>query len=42
MPEIADAVLGIQCYHFIGLNKRVEKLSKINERHAMLNADARR
>jgi transposase len=42
MPEIANGMLGIQCYQFIGLNERIEGYSKMIEQHARLNADARR
>lgn len=42
MPEIANGMLGIQCYQFIGLNARIEGYSKMIEQHALLNADARR
>lgn len=40
--EIANGMLGIQCYQFIGLNERIEGYSKMIEQHALLNADARR
>ena len=42
MPEIANGMLGIQCYQFIGLNERIEGYSKMIEQHAMLSTDARR
>ncbi|MEP3678582.1 MAG: hypothetical protein ABJN21_06765 [Paracoccaceae bacterium] len=42
MPDIANGMLGIQCYQFIGLNERISGYSKMIEQHAMLNADARR
>ena len=43
MPEIANGMLGIQCYQFIGLNERIDgAFSKMIEQHALLNADARR
>ena len=42
MPEIANGMLGIQCYQFIGLNERISGYSKMIEQHAMRNADARR
>lgn len=29
MPEIANGMLGIQCYQFIGLNERIEGYSKM-------------
>jgi transposase len=41
MPEIANGMLGLQCYQFIGLNERVEGCSRMIEQHAMLNTDAR-
>lgn len=42
MPEIANDVLGIQCYQFFGLNERIVGYSKMIQQHALLNADARR
>ncbi|MFK7881842.1 IS110 family transposase [Roseobacter sp.] len=42
MPDIANGMLGIECYQFIGLNERISGYSKMIEQHAMLNADARR
>jgi transposase len=42
MPDIANGMLGIQCYQFIGLNERISGYSKMIEQLAMLNADARR
>ena len=42
MPEIANGLLGIQCYQFIGLNERIEGYSKMIEQHTLVNADARR
>ena len=42
MPEIANGMLGIQCYQFIGLNERSRGYSKMIEQHALLSADARR
>jgi transposase len=42
MPDIANGMLGIQCYQFIGLNERISGYSKMIEQHATLNADARR
>ncbi len=42
MPEIANGMLGIQCYQFIGLNERISGYSKMIEQHALLNANARR
>ena len=40
MPQIANGLLGIQCYQFIGLNERIEGYSKMIEQHALVNADA--
>lgn len=42
MPEIANGLLGVQCYQFLGLNERISGYSKMIEQHAMLSADARR
>lgn len=42
MPEIANGMLGMQCYQFIGLNERIDGYSTMIEQHALLNADARR
>jgi len=42
MPDIANGMLGMQCYQFIGLNERIDGNSKMIERHAHLSADARR
>jgi transposase len=42
MPEIANGLLGVQCYQFLGLNKRIAGYSKMIEQHAMMSADARR
>ena len=42
MPDIANGMLGIQCYQFIGLNERISGYSKMIGQHAILNADARR
>ena len=42
MPELANGVLGTQCYQFPGLNARIEGYTKMIEQHALLNADARR
>jgi transposase len=42
MPDIANGMLGMQCYQFIGLNERIVGHSKVIEQHALLNADARR
>ncbi len=42
MPDIANGMLGMQCYQFIGLNERIAGYSKMIEQHALLSADARR
>jgi transposase len=42
MPDIANGMLGMQCYQFIGLNERIAGYSKIIEQHALLSTDARR
>lgn len=42
MPEIANGLLGVQCYQFLSLNERISGYSKMIEQHAMLSADARR
>jgi len=42
MPEIANGLLGVQCYQFLGLNERIAGYSKMIEQHAMMSADARR
>lgn len=42
MPEIADGILGVMCHQLIGLNARIDGLSKLIEQHAWLDADARR
>ena len=39
MPDIANGMLGIQCYQFIGLNVRIEGYSKMIEQHALSSAD---
>jgi transposase len=36
MPEIANGILGIKRYLFIGLNERIEGYSKMIEQHALL------
>lgn len=41
-PEIANGMLSIQCYQFIGLNERIDGYSRMIGQHALLNADARR
>lgn len=42
MHDIANGMLGMQRYQFIGLNERITGYSKMIEQHALLNADARR
>lgn len=42
MPEIADGVLGVKCHQFLGLNARIDGLTKLIEQHAWLDANARR
>lgn len=42
MPEIADGILGLMCHQLLGLNARIDGLSKLIGQHAMLDADARR
>ena len=42
MPDIANGMLGMQCYQFIGLNERNAGYSKMIEQHALLSTDARR
>ncbi len=42
MPEVANGILGIQFYQFIGLNARIDGYSKMIEQHARLNADVRK
>ena len=42
MPEIADGILGVMCHQLNGLNARIDGLTKLIERHAWLDADARR
>lgn len=42
MPNIANGMLGMQCYQVIGLNERIAGYSKMIAQHALLNADARR
>jgi transposase len=42
MPDIANGMLGMQCYQFIGLNERIAGYSKMIEQHALSSPDARR
>ena len=42
MPEIADGIPGVMCHQLNGLNARVDGLTKLIEKHAWLDADARR
>ena len=42
MPEIADGILGLMCHQLLGLNARIDGLSKLIGQHAMLDQDARR
>ena len=42
MPEIANGILEMQCYQFIGLNERIDGYAKMIEHHALLSTDARR
>ena len=42
MPDIANGMLGMQCYQFIGLSERITGYTKMIEQHALLNTDARR
>ncbi len=42
MPDIANGMLGVQCYQFIGLSERISGYSKMIEQHALLSKDARR
>lgn len=42
MPELANGVLGTQCYQFLGLNERIDGYTKMIEQHALLDANARR
>lgn len=42
MPDLANSILGTQCYHLLGLNKRIEGYTKMIGQHAILDADARR
>ncbi len=42
MPEIADGILGVMCHQLLGLNARIDGLTKLIEQHAWLDANARR
>ena len=42
MPDIANGMLGMQCYQFIGLSERITGYTKMIEQHALLSTDARR
>lgn len=42
MPGIANGMLGMQCYQFIGLNERIAGYSKMIQQHALSSSDARR
>ncbi|MEM6565521.1 MAG: IS110 family transposase, partial [Pseudomonadota bacterium] len=42
MPDLASGILGTVCYQFLGVHQRVEGYSKMIERHALLDAGARR
>lgn len=42
MPELANGVLGTLCYQLLGLNARIDGFSRLIERHARRDADARR
>ncbi|MFA3920920.1 IS110 family transposase [Ruegeria hyattellae] len=42
MPDLASGILGTVCYQFLGVHERVEGYSKMIERHALLDAGARR
>ena len=42
MPEIADGILGVMCHQLLGLNVRIDGLTKLIEQHAWLDANARR
>lgn len=42
MPEIADGILGVMCHQLLALNTRIDGLSKLIEKHAWLDANARR
>ncbi|OBY25227.1 IS110 family transposase [Leisingera sp. JC1] len=42
MPDLASGILGTVCYQFLGVHERVEGFSKMIEKHALLDAGARR
>jgi transposase len=42
MPDIANGMLGMQCYQFIGRSERITGYTKMIEQHALLSTDARR
>jgi hypothetical protein len=42
MPDIANGMLGMQCYQFIRLSEGIFGYSKMIEQHAFLSQDARR
>ncbi len=42
MPDLASGILGTVCYQFLGVHERVEGYSKMIEKHALLDAGARR
>lgn len=42
MLELANGILGPLCYQLLGLNIRIDGFTKLIERHARRNADARR
>ena len=42
MPDLANGILGTQCYHLLGLNERIDGYTKMIEQHAMLDRNARR
>ena len=42
MPELANGILGTQCYQLLGLNERIAGYTRLIEQHALLDANARR
>jgi transposase len=42
IPEIGDGILGLMCNQLLGLNVRIDGLTKLIEQHAWLDANARR
>lgn len=42
IPQIADGILGVMCHKILGLNARIDGLSKLIEQHAWLDAKAGR